>query len=98
MMPWGLRWIDVAVAKYGRKYSIALFAGLAAFVATILAMWIVARTSTATGDIVKDILAAYLLSTTALVGAYTTGNTMVERAHAGQPKPPRTSGSVREDA
>ena len=30
-MPVGLRWLDYAVSKWGRKYSLAIFAGASSF-------------------------------------------------------------------
>jgi hypothetical protein len=93
-MPYGFRWLDYAVAKFGRKWTLAMFAGATSFLATVLAFWIVARTSDATGRLVVDILRDYLLAAAGFTGIYTTGNTMVEKAHASTGRPDRPSGTV----
>lgn len=95
-MPWGLGWLALVVDRYGRKYSLALFAGVSSFVVVAGGMWIVARVAPDTGRIVEGLVSAYLLSAAGMVTAYTAGNAVVERAHAGTPKPQRPSGAVTE--
>lgn len=67
---------------HGRKFYIAVFAGVSAFVVSILGMWIVARTSPETGRIVEQIVAGYLWTSAGMVGVYSGTNAVVERAHA----------------
>lgn len=93
-MPFGLSWFDYAVSKWGRKYTLAIFAGVSAFVATLLAVWVVARVSVETARIVEQLVSGYIYSAVGMVGAYTAGNAIVERAHAGKPVAVRPSGAV----
>lgn len=93
---------------YGRKFWVALFAGVSSFVVGVVAIWIAARTAPATASIVQGIATAYFLAAGAMVGAYTAGNAVVERAHAvhgpaGAPvaaleRTARASGAVGSDA
>lgn len=96
-MPFGFQWLDYAVAKFGRKWTLAMFAGFSSFVVTVAAMWVIARVSEATGRLLLDLTRDYLLAAAGFAGIYTAGNTAVEKAHANKPTPPpRQSGTVTE--
>ena len=95
-MPVGLRWLDYAVSKWGRKYSLAIFAGASSFLIVVAGMWVAARVAIETARVVEQLVSAYLLSAAGMVGAYSASNAVVERAHAHHAVPPRASGSVPE--
>jgi hypothetical protein len=94
MMPWGLRWLDYSVSKWGRKYTLAIFAGASSFLIVIAGMWASARVGVETARILEQLVSAYLLSAAGMVGAYSASNAVVERAHAHHAVPPRASGSI----
>lgn len=75
-------WLERWLWLHGRKYAVAVFAGVSAFIVSILGMWIVARTSPETGRIVEAIVAGYLWTSAGMVGVYSGTNAVVERAHA----------------
>lgn len=97
-MPFGLTWFDYAVSKWGRKYTLSIFAGTSAFAVTLIAMWVTARVSVESARIVEQLVSGYIYASVGMVGAYTAGNVVVERAHANKPVPVRPSGSVTEPA
>ena len=88
------------VAKVGRKMALAALAGVTIFAVTIVGLWIVARVIPDTGEIVADIVKAYLLAAPGIVTAYAVSNAYTEGQHAkagtAQPKAPpsRPSGTV----
>lgn len=83
---------------HGRKFWLALFAGVSSFTVTVAGMWIAARVAPETARVVEAIVSAYLLSAAGMVTAYSASNAVVERAHAkhgtGEPPAPRMSGVV----
>lgn len=93
-MPWGLRWIEVAVNQYGRKFAVTLFAGFSGFLVAVLGVWVIARVGVETARVVEQVVNGYLLAAAGLVTAYSASNAVVERAHAHHAVPPRASGSV----
>lgn len=79
---------------HGRKFWIALFAGVSACVVTLVGMWITARVGVETGRTVDAIVEAYLWTSAGMVGVYSGTNAVVERAHAGKPPTTRASGAI----
>lgn len=83
---------------HGRKFYLAFFAGVSAFVVTLVGIWVTARVAPETGRIVEAIVNGYLWTSAGMVGVYSGSNTLVERAHAragtNGTAPPRASGSV----
>lgn len=77
-------WFERLLWLHGRKFWIALFAGVSAFVVTVVGMWIAARVPVETGRTVHAIVEAYLWTSAGMVGVYSGTNAVVERAHAGR--------------
>ena len=80
----------------------SIMAGTSAFLVTAIGLWITARVAPATGEIVADVVKAYLLAAPVIAGAYAASNGLVEMSHAkagtAQPKAPpsRPSGTTHE--
>ena len=99
-------WLERWLWLHGRKYAIAVFAGVSAFAIALVGMWIVARTNPETGRIVEQIVSGYLWTSAGMVGVYSGSNAVIERAHAHQgtttttststTSAPRQSGTVKE--
>ena len=90
-------WFERLLALHGRKFWIAFFAGVSAFVVTLIGIWVTARVSVDTGRTVEQIVNGYLWTSAGMVGVYSGSNTLVERAHAKahtNGTPPRQSGTV----
>lgn len=93
-------YLESLVAKFGRKYTLSIMAGTSAFLVTAIGLWITARVAPATGEIVADVVKAYLLAAPVIAGAYAAGNSLVEMSHAkagtAAPKAPpsRPSGNI----
>jgi hypothetical protein len=75
-------WFERLLWLHGRKFWMALFAGVSSFLVVVLGIWVAARTTPETGRIVEQLVSGYLFAAAGLVTAYTTGNAIVERAHA----------------
>lgn len=75
-------WFERLLALHGRKFYIALFAGVSAFAVTLIGIWVTARVSVETGRTVEAIVNGYLWTSAGMVGVYSGSNTLVERAHA----------------
>jgi hypothetical protein len=88
------------IARVGRKFALSIFAGGSAFLVTVAGLWITARVSAETGEIVADVVKAYLLAAPVLAGAYAASNSYVEGQHAkagtatAKAPPSRASGSI----
>lgn len=77
-----LAWFERIVSAYGRKYTLSIMAGTSAFLVTAIGLWITARVAPDTGEIVADVVKAYLLAAPVIAGAYAAGNSLVEMSHA----------------
>lgn len=91
------------IQRFGRKYSLSIFAGVSSLIVTAAGLWIAARTTPETATIVERIVSGYLLAAGAMVTGYAASNAWVETAHAkagtATPKAPpsaagRASGTV----
>lgn len=92
-----LGFVERMLARYGRTFWLAFFAGTSSFVLVGVALWVVARVEPERGRIIGDLANDYLLAAFGFVLAYAGKNYGVEREHAraGKPAPTsRTSGTV----
>lgn len=77
-----MRNVYAFIGKFGRKYSLAVFAGVSSLVITSIGLWIAARTQPATAAIVERIVSGYLMAAAGMVTAYAASNSYVEATHA----------------
>jgi hypothetical protein len=75
-------YLESLVSKFGRKYTLSIMAGSSAFLVTVAGLWITARVGPQTGEIVADVVKAYLLAAPVIAGAYAASNGLVEMSHA----------------
>lgn len=70
------------IARFGRKYSLSIFAGMSSFLVTVIGLWIAARTAPATATIIERLVSGYLFAAAAVVTGYAGTNAFIESAHA----------------